>query len=190
MTDPEFTNPMSSLPSRPLTYDEIESLEDTGRFDAAYVDDGMVDYVGAEKTPIKFNIVLITGDRVSAVVFIEEDETWYRVYSEPRSEAVLTDAYNVVREVRGYDDLFGKHALTVEEAVFIADRPSGQETSGYGAGDTFECPVCGDEHEVEFHEDEYATDFEGHDPSYLYVTCPEARGNELRIEFQASTPRR
>lgn len=189
MSDPDLSGPMSSLPSRPLKVEEIVDLSETDRFDAAYNDDKMVDFVGVEEVPVKFNIILITEDRVSAAVFIEEDKTWYRVYSEPRSEAVLMDAYEVIRDIRDNENLFDRHALTVEEAVFANKRPSGEETSGYSEGDMFDCPICGNEHEVRFHEDEYSKDIEGHDSSYLYVECPQTRG-ELHIEHQASTPSR
>ena len=186
----ELSNPMSSLPSRPLKVEEITKLGETDQFDAAFSDDAMTELVEIEEIPVAYNVILITDDRVSAAVFIEEDETWYRVYSEPRSDAVLTDAYEIVREVRGYDYLFDRHALTVAEAVFKTDRPGGEETSGYEEGDMFSCPVCGDDHEVKFHEDEYAADVEGFDSSYLYVECPETRRDELTIEHQASTPSR
>jgi hypothetical protein len=184
----ELSNPMSSLPSRPLKIEEVTDLADTDRFDAAFYDDAMTELVGVEEIPVAYNVILITSDRVSAAVFIEDDKIWYRVYSEPRSEAVLMDAYAAVREIRGYDDLFDRHALTVEEAVFATDRLGGEETSGYEEGDTFACPVCGNDHEVKFHEDEYAADVEGLDSSYLYVECPETRRNELTIEHQARTP--
>lgn len=186
----DLSNSISSLPSRALKLEEVHDLGETDRFEAIYADDKMKELIDPHEIILVYNLVLITGERVSAAVFIEEDETWYRVYSEPRSEAVLMDAYEVVREVRGMDDLFDRHELTVEEAVFAADRPTGEETSGYEDGDTFPCPVCGDEHEVKFHEEEYAKDIEGVDPSYLYVECPDTRRNELTIENQASTPSR
>lgn len=186
----DFSNPMSSLPSRALKLEEVNDLEETDRFDAIYPDDKMKELIDPQEIILVYNVILITEERVSAAVFIEEDETWYRVYSEPRSEAVLMDAYEAVREVRGMDDLYDRHELTVEEAVFAADRPTGEETSGYDEGDIFPCPVCDEEHEVKFHEDEYAKDVEGLDPSYLYVECPETRRNELTIENQASTPSR
>lgn len=185
-----LSNPMCSLPSRALKLEEVQDLEETDRFDAIYPDDKMKELIDPQEILLVYNLILITEERVSAAVFIEDDETWYRVHSEPRSEAVLMDAYEAVREVREMDDLFDRHELTTEEAVFAADRPTGQETSGYERGDTFACPVCGDEHEVKFHEDEYAKDVEGLDSSYLYVECPETRRNELTIENQASTPGR
>jgi hypothetical protein len=179
---------MSSLPSRQLKVEEIDDLSETDRFDAAFSDDKMKDVWGYERVAVANNVVLITEDHVSAAVFIEEDETWYRVYSEPRSEAVLTDAYEAVREVRDHDDLFDRHALTIEEAVFRNDRPGGEETSGYSEGEMFECPVCDGEHRVKFHEDEHAAEFDDFDSSYLYVECPDTRGEKFRIEHQASTP--
>jgi len=186
----DLSNPMSSLPSRALKLEEVKDLEETDRFDAIYSDDKMTELIDPQEILLVYNLILITGERVSAAVFIEEDETWYRVYSEPRSEAVLMDAYEAVREVRGMDDLYDRHELTVEEAVFAADRPTGQETSGYDEGDTFLCPVCDEKHKVKFHEDEHSKDIEGFDSSYLYVECPETRRNELTIENQASTPSR
>ena len=186
MTEP--SNPITSLPSRPLNVEEVAALAETDRFDAAFYDDAMAEVIGIDQRLVAYNAILITGDRVSAVVFIEDDETWSRVYNETRADAVLTEAYEAVREVRGYDDLFDRHALTVEEAVFETGRPTGEETSGYEEGDTFSCPVCRDDHEVKFHEDEYAADNKGLDSSYLYVECSEAQRNELVIEYQASTP--
>lgn len=187
---PELSNPMSSFPSRPVTIEETDALEATDRFDAVFADDKMKELLDPDEVVVQYNVVFITEERVSAAVFLEGDETWYRVYSEPRSEAVLTGAYEAVREVRGEDDLFDRHELTVEEAVFAADRPGGTETSGYEVGDTFSCPVCGDDHVVKFHEDEYTADIEGADASYLYVECPETRRDELTIEHQAKTPSR
>jgi len=187
MSESDLSNPMSSLPSRALKLEEVKDLEETDRFDALYPDDKMKELIDPHEILLVYNLILITKERVSAAVFSEKDETWYRVYSEPCSEAALTDAYETVREVRGYDDLFDRHELTVEEAVFAADRPGGEETSGYEAGDMFECPVCGDEHEVNFYEDERTAEFDGFDSSYLYVECPETRRGELTIEHQAST---
>lgn len=185
-----LSNPMSSLPSRALKLEEVQELEETDRFDALYPDDKMKELIESQDILLVYNLILITEDGVSAAVFIEEDETWYRAYSEPRSEAVLMDAYEAVRDVRGMDDLYDRHELTIEEAVFAADRPTGEETSGYDEGDTIACPVCGNEHKVKFHEDEYSNDIEGVDSSYLYVECPETRRNELTIENQARTPSR
>jgi uncharacterized Fe-S cluster-containing protein len=183
---PDLDTQVSSLPSRPLEMEqELAQLEDSGRFEAI---------VHSEKTieveePFVYvcDLVFITEESVSAVVYIGDDETWYRVFKKYRSDAELTDAYDAVREVRDEDSLFDRHSLTIEEAVFTENTPSKEEISGYEAGDSFECPVCGDTHTVKFEEDELMKDHPT-DVSSLYVECPEARNDELTIEYQARTP--
>jgi DNA repair exonuclease SbcCD ATPase subunit len=130
--------------------------------------------------------VIIT-ETISAAVYIEDEETWYRIYNEPRKEAVLTDAYDTIREIRDEDSLFDRYALSVSEAIFNANRPSGEESSGYEEGDTFDCPVCGQTHTVQFHENELMENHET-DSSELYVECSDASGDKLHVEFQANTP--
>jgi hypothetical protein len=164
--------------------DELEDLEEADRILAIIHDEQMVDIEG----PYAFvwNCVFIT-ENVSAVVYIDDEETWYRIYNEPRQEAVLTDAYDTIREVRDENSLFERYALSVSEAIFNANRASGEETSGYEEGDAFDCPVCGETHIVQFHEDELMKDHDI-DSSELYVECSHASGDKLHIEFQASTP--
>lgn len=178
--------PLSGLPSRPLEIDEeVPQLKENNRIEAAFNDDTMIEDEGMYA--YAHNLILITENIVSAVVYIEDDEAWYRVYGEDRPDAVLTDAYDAVRDFRDAEWLFDRHALTVEEAVFEADRPSQEQTSGYEEGDSFDCPVCGQTHTVQFHEDEYMKDHPT-DTSYLYVECPKASNDRLTIEYQASTP--
>jgi hypothetical protein len=178
--------PVSSLPSKPLEMEqELAQLEDSGQFEAI---------VHCEKTMeveepfvYVYDLAFITEESVSAVVYIEDDETWYRIFKQDRSDAELTDAYDAIREIRDEESLFDRHSLTIEEAVLVADRPTQEETSGYEEGDSFECPVCGDTHTVKFEEEEIMKDHPT-DVSQLYVECSEARNDELIIEFQARTP--
>jgi hypothetical protein len=187
---PTGSQPIESLPSRPVTIEETDELEATDRFDVVFGDDKMSELHDHRDVVLQYNLVFVAETRVSAVVFIEEAGTWSRVYNEPRSQAVLTDAYEAIREVRGHDDLFDEHELTVEAVVFAMDRPGGTDSSGYEPGETFSCPVCDSDHEVKFHDGEYAAALESVDTSYLYLECPKTKGNELAIEYQASTPRR
>lgn len=178
--------PISHLPSRGLELDqELAQLKESGRFEAIIHDDGMTEVI--EPFVYAYNLIFITEDSVSAVVYIEDEETWYRVFREDRPAAELTDAYDAVREVRNEESLYDRHALTIEEAVFMEDRPGKEETSGYEEGDDFECPVCDATHGVKFEEDELMKDHPS-DVSTLYVECPEASNNELTIEYQARTP--
>lgn len=176
-------NPLSSFPSRRFEMGELHDLEETDRILAIIHDEQMVDVEG----PYAFvwNCVFIT-ETVSAAVYIDDEELWYRVYNEPREEAVLTDAYETIREMRDEDSLFERNALSVSEAIFNATRPSGEETSGYEDGDAFDCPVCGGTHTVQFHEDELMKNHDT-DTSELYVDCPDASGDKLYVEFQANT---
>jgi hypothetical protein len=164
---------------------ELDQLADSGRFDAIVHCEKTIEV--EEPFVYVYDIVFITEDSVSAVVYLEDDETWYRVFKEDRSDAELTDAYDAVREIRDEESLFDRHPPTIEEAVLVEDRPTQEETSGYEEGDSFECPVCGDTHLVKFEEDEMMKDHPT-DVSQLYVECPEARNDELIIEFQARTP--
>lgn len=183
---PDLDTPLSSFPSRPLTLEQdIDQLKESGRFEALLSDDQMTEIV--EPFLYVYNCILITEETVSAVVYSEDDEAWYRIYSEARPHAVLTDAYDAVRDFRDEETLFDRHSLTIAEAVFTEDRPSNEETSDYEEGDSFACPVCGDMHVVKFDEDELMKDHPT-DTSSLYVECPEASNNELTIEYQASTP--
>jgi predicted RNA-binding Zn-ribbon protein involved in translation (DUF1610 family) len=178
--------PVSSLPSRPLAMEkELTQLEESERFEAIIHDEGMTEVV--EPFVYVYNLVFITQKSVSAVVYIEDEETWYRVFKEDRSDAELTDAYDAVREIRDEATLYDRHSLTIEEAVFMEDRPSQEETSGYEEGDSFDCPVCGNIHIVKFEEEEMMKDHPT-DVSQLYVNCPEARNDELILEYQARTP--
>jgi predicted RNA-binding Zn-ribbon protein involved in translation (DUF1610 family) len=182
----DLDTPVSSLPSRPLEMEQaLAQLEDSGRFEAIIHSEKTIEV--EEPFVYVYDLVFITEGSVSAVVYIEDDETWYRVFKEDRSDAELTDAYDAVREIRDEESLFDRHSLTIEEAVFTEDTPSKEETSGYEKGDSFECPVCGDTHTVKFEEDELMKDHST-DVSQLYVECPEARNDELIIEFQARTP--
>jgi hypothetical protein len=176
-------DPLSSFPSRRIEMDELQEFKETDRILAIIHDEQMIDVEG----PYAFvwNCVFIT-ETVSAVVYIEDEKTWYRIYNKHRQEAVLTDAYDTIREMRDEDSLFERHALSVSEAIFNANRPSGDETSGYEKGDPFDCPVCEETHTVQFHQDEI---MENHDidSSELYVECPRASGDKLYVEFQANT---
>lgn len=181
MTD--LSRPLSSFPSRPLELDELDELEDSDRIVSIFHDDETVDVAGPDV--FAYNCVLITDSKISAAVYVDDDEAWYRVYSEPRADAELEAAYDAIREVRDEDGLFSRAPLTVAEAVFRAER-LGRDPDAepdYAEGDEFDCPVCGDVHTVEFHEDEYAADIEGLDTSMLYVKCPAARNDRLIVEF-------
>lgn len=178
--------PVSSLPSRPLEMEqELAQLEDSGQFEAIIHSEKTIEV--DEPFVYVFDLIFITEKSVSTVVYIADDETWYRIFKEDRSDAELTNAYDAVREIRDEESLFDRHSLTIEEAVFTEDTPSKAETSGYEAGDSFECPVCGDMHTVKFEEDELMKDHPT-DVSSLYVECPVARNDELTIEYQARTP--
>lgn len=183
---PDLDTPVSSLPAQPLELEhELSHLEDSGRFEAVIHAEGTAEV--DEPFVYVSDLVLITEESVSAVVYIEDDKTWYRVFNEDRSSAELTDAYDAVCEVREEETLFDRHPLTIEEAVFMESRPSQEETSDYEEDDSFDCPVCGDTHTVKFEEDELMKDHPT-DISTLYVECSEARNNELTIEYQARTP--
>lgn len=184
MTD--LTEELSSLPSRPLDLDETDDLEDNDRIETVLYDDETVETT--DQYSFVYNCVLVLDASVTGAVFIEDEETWYRVYHESRPDATLEAAYDAIREVRDEESLFSRAPLTVEEAVFAADRPTGEETIGYAEGEAFPCPVCGETHTVEFHdEEEYAVEIDDLDTSYLYVECPAARRDQLIIEFQAKT---
>lgn len=186
MTD--LSRPLSSFPSRPLELDELDDLEESDRIVSVLHDDEMVEVAGPDV--FAYNCVLITDTSVSAAVYVDDDETWYRVHSEPRADAGLEAAYDAIREVREDDGLFARAPLTVAEAVFMAERLDRDPDAepDYAEGDEFDCPVCGDVHTVDFHEEEYAADLEDLDTSFLYVECPETRNDRLIVEFQASTP--
>jgi len=184
---PDLDTPVSSLPSRPIKLEEeLAQLEESERFEAIIHAEGTMEL--DEPFLYVYDLVFITKESVSAVSHIEDDETWYRIFKQDRSNAELTDAYDAVREIRDVNSLFDRHPLTIEEAVFTEDTPSKEETSGYEEGDSFECPVCGDTHTVKLEEDkqmkEHSTDV-----SFLYVECPEVRNDKLTIEYQARTPR-
>ena len=186
MTDGE--DRLASLPGRPLDLDEIDQLEATDRFATVLYDERTIETTG-EYAPV-YNFVLVLAERLAGAIYDETEEVWYSVYSESRSDAELTAAYDAVRNARGDDTLFSRAPLTIEEAVFRVDRPSGEETCAYDPGDTFECPVCGEGHTVRFQpEKDYARDVDSIDTSHLAVECPEARREELILEFQAKTGR-
>lgn len=183
---PKLDTPVSPLPSRPIEMEqELSQLEDSGRFEAIIHAEGTLEV----KDPLVYvyDLIFITEESVSAVVYIEQEETWYRVFKQDRSNTELTDAYDAVRDIRDNETLYDRHALTIEEAVFKQDRPSQKATSDYQEGDSFNCPICGEIHTVKFEEDELMKD-RPTDVSHLYVDCPEARNDELIIEFQARTP--
>jgi hypothetical protein len=183
---PNLDTPISSLPAHPLEIEQgLTQLEESGRFDAIIHAEETVEV--DEPFVYVYDLILITEETVSAVVYIEGEQTWYRIFKEDRSSAELTDAYDAVRDIRDEETLYDRHPLTIEEAVFREDTPSKEKTSGYKEGDSFECPVCSDTHTVKFEEDELMKDHPT-DVSQLYVECPGARNNELIIEFQARTP--
>jgi hypothetical protein len=179
--------PLSSLPSRPLDLDEIEDLEDNDRIVTIQYDDETVET--ADRGTFAYNCVLVLSGSLTGAVYEEDEETWYRVYHEPRPDAEMEAAYDAVREARGDDSLFSRAPLTVDETVFKTDRPAGEDTSGYVAGDDFPCPVCDETHTVRFQDEEYGAGIDGLDTSYLYVACPAARQDQLIVEFQAKTRR-
>jgi hypothetical protein len=183
---PELDTPVSPLPSHPIEMEqELSQLEDSGRFEAIIHAEDTVEV--KEPLVYVYDLIFITEESVSAVVYIEDEETWYRVFKQDRSNTELTDAYDAVRDIRDEETIYDRHPLTIEEAVFREDTPSKQETSGYEEGDSFECPVCSETHKVKIEEEEMMKDHPT-DVSHLYVDCSEARNNELIIEFQARTP--
>jgi hypothetical protein len=183
---PDLDTPVSSLPSRPLEVEqELTQLEESERFEAIIHAEGTMEL--DEPFLYVYDLILITEESVSAVVYIEDNETWYRVFKQGRSDAELTDAYDAVREIRDEESLFDRHSLTIEEAVFTQDTPSKEETSDYEEGDSFDCPVCSNTHTINFEEDEMMKDHPT-DVSTLYVECPQASNDELIIEYQARTP--
>jgi hypothetical protein len=185
MTD-QF-EPVSSLPPRPLDPDETDDLEENDRIVTVQHDDATVEM--ADGDAFVYNCVLVLEGSVTGAIYAEDEETWYRVSHEPRPDAELEAAYDAIREARGDDSLFPGAPLTVEKAVFRAECPSGEDTSGYVAGDDFPCPVCGGTHTVRFQEEEYETGIDGLDTSCLYVECPAAGQGRLVVEFQAKTGR-
>lgn len=190
-TEPGMTDTddrLTALPERPLDLDEIDDLEASDRILTILYDEGTIETTS--EYAFVYNCVLVLEDRLAGAIYDETEEAWYRVYSESRSGADLAAAYDAVRNARGDDSLFSRAPLTVEEAVFRVDRPSGEETCAHDSGDTFECPVCGGSHTVRFQpEEEYARDVDGIDTSHLVVDCPDARRNQLILEFQAKTGR-
>jgi len=164
---------------------DLSQLEESGRFEAIIHAEGTMEF----EDPLLFvyDLIFITEESLSAVVYIEDDQTWYRIFKTDRADATLTDAYDAVRELRDEATLFDRHELTIEEAVFAEDRPSNEETSEYEEGDPFDCPICGETHTVKFEADELMKDHPT-DVSTLYVECSEARNDELTIEYQAQTP--
>ena len=190
-TDPgmtEQTEELSTLPGRPLDLDETNDLEENDRIATILYDEGTIETT--DEYAFVYNCVLVLEASLAGAIYDEADETWYRVYHEPRSDAELTAAYDAIREARGDDSLFSRATHSVAEAVFRADRPGGEETCGYDPGDDFECPVCGGTHTVAFEpEDEHARDIESIDTSHLLVECPAARRDQLILEFQAKTGR-
>jgi len=181
--------PLPSFPSRPFELDEIDELEENDRFVSILYDSEMVEIDGPYA--FAYNLVLITKNKVSSAVYIDEEETWYRVYGEPRTDAVLEAAYDAIREVRDEESLFSRAPLTLEEAVFMADVFSHEDDAEpeYEEGDEFECPVCEQVHIVKFHEDEYEAEIEDIDASYLYVDCTKAHNDQLIIRFHAKSHR-
>jgi hypothetical protein len=179
---------LATLPDRPLDLDEIDHLEEADRFATILYDEGTIETTG--DYALVYNCVLVLAERLAGAIYDEAGENWYRVYSESRPEAELTAAYDAIRDVRGDDSLFSRAPVTVEEAVFRVDRPSGDETCVHDPGDTFECPVCGQGHTVRFQpEDDYALEVDSVDTSHLAVECPESRRGQLILEFQAKTSR-
>lgn len=179
---------LTSLPERPLDLDEVDRLEEADRFATILYDEGTIETAG--DYALVYNCVLVLAERLAGAIYDETDESWYGVYSESRSDAELTTAYDAIRDVRGDESLFSRAPVTIEEAVFRVDRPSGEETCAYDPGDTFECPVCGEGHTVNFQpEKDYALEVDSIDTSHLAVECPDARRDQLILEFQAKTGR-
>ncbi len=177
------SQPLSSFPPRPLDAAELDEIEGTDRMVLVLHDEERVE--GTSPDVFASNCVFVTEEHVSAAVYLEDDETWYRVYREPRPGAELRAAYETIRGVRGEDGLFSRGPLTVSEAVFEANRQNHDGQPGYEAGDEFDCPVCGETHTVEFYEDGYAADATDLDSSHFYVTCPDARNERLIVAFRA-----
>jgi UTP-glucose-1-phosphate uridylyltransferase len=120
---PNFDTPVSSLPAHPLEMEqELTQLEESGRFDAIIHAEKTVEV--DEPSVYVYDLILITEETVSAVVYSENEKTWYRIFKEDRSSAELTDAYDAVRDVRNERALYDRHALTIDEAVFREDTPS------------------------------------------------------------------
>jgi alkanesulfonate monooxygenase SsuD/methylene tetrahydromethanopterin reductase-like flavin-dependent oxidoreductase (luciferase family) len=134
----ERTETVDSLPSRPLELEEVKDLADNEGIETVLSDDGTIEVTDTQS--FAYNVVLVLTGSVTGAVYIEEDEQWYRVYHESRPDATLDAAYDTIREVRGEETLFSRSPLTVPEAVFRADRPTGEDTSGYVAGDDFDSP--------------------------------------------------
>lgn len=174
------SEPLSSFPSRPFDSQELDDLADTDRM-VAVLDDQRTTRVGGPQEFV-FNCVFVTDEHVSAAVFDEDDETWYRVYREPRSEAELAAAYDAVREARDSDGLFSRAPLTVREAAFENER--GAEDTDYAPGEEFDCPVCDDTHTVERDDPARTADVPGLDSTPLSVECPEARNGRLIVAVQ------
>lgn len=177
MTD--LSEPLSSFPSRPLELEELEELESSDRIVAAIYDDEAAEDVGADV--FAYNCVLVTETGVSAAVYVDDEERWYRVYGKSRPDADLEAAYDAIRDARGNDALFSRAPRTIAEAVFVAHRD--EHEGEYEEGDSFDCPVCGDVHTVEFHEEQLDVELEGVDTSLLYVECPDARNDRLVLQF-------
>ena len=117
---PDLDTPVSSLPAHPLEMEqELTQLEESGRFDAIIHAEGTVEV--DEPFVYVYDLILITEETVSAVVYIKDEETWYRMFKDDRSSAKLTDAYDAVRDIRDEETLYDRYPLTIEEAVFRED---------------------------------------------------------------------
>lgn len=175
---------LSSFPPRPLSLTEIDALEERGRIQSIVADDITIeDYSNRAMSATSVSsCVLITADTVTAAVYVDSDEAWYRVYHATRPGVDVTETYETVRSFRGEETLFASAPLSPREAVHrmkTEDKKRVADSPDYTEGDVFDCPVCDAAHPVYRREDDSETQFPEEDR--FYVNCPEAESGTLSV---------
>ena len=92
---------VSGLPDRPLSYPEVESLNQSDAIGFAFPATPHSIQDDEENRPRVYDLLITTGNTVAAVVY-DEDEGWKvvgRTSPDEKKEAVVDD----VIEYRGYD---------------------------------------------------------------------------------------
>ena len=162
----------------------IDALEARDRIHSIVVDDFSVDDGDPEAADIQVAVsscVLITLSRVTAAVYVNDDETWHRVYRAPRPGVDLTEAYEAIRASRDEEALFTKTPLFAREAIYHTelDNKLMADDPDYARGDAFDCPLCVTTHTVRRRDDEAETHLVA--DTRLCVDCPAAAAGTLPV---------
>jgi hypothetical protein len=151
---------LSSLPPRPLSMVEIETLEEHNRIQSIVEDDITVDDEAAGLRVSVSSCVLITPEWVTAAVYVDADKAWQQLYTARRPHVDLTEAYEAVRAFRGEETVFASAPLSPREAIHRAEVANKQLTGDpdYAEVDGFDCPLCDAIHTVSRRDEQSKTD--------------------------------